>query len=92
MRDVRSLVATVVVFVVPAVVPGGWPRGPWSWATSTYAHIGRLPNAENDATDMSAALRRTNPGVPVERAGGSASSDSPRKRPLEGDRGSTTGR
>ena len=25
---------------------------------STYAHIGRLPNAENDATDMSAALRR----------------------------------
>ena len=25
---------------------------------STYSHIGRLPNAENDATDMSAALRR----------------------------------
>ena len=25
---------------------------------STYTHIGRLPNAENDATDMSAALRR----------------------------------
>ena len=25
---------------------------------STYAHIGRLPNAENDAADMSAALRR----------------------------------
>ena len=25
---------------------------------STYSHIGRLPNAENDATDMSVALRR----------------------------------
>ena len=25
---------------------------------STYTHIGRLPNAENDATDMSVALRR----------------------------------
>ena len=25
---------------------------------STYAHAGRLPNAENDATDMAAALRR----------------------------------
>ena len=29
MRDVRSPVATVVVFVVPAVAPSGWPRGPW---------------------------------------------------------------
>ena len=25
---------------------------------STYAHIGRLPNPENDAVDLSAALRR----------------------------------
>ena len=25
---------------------------------STYAHIGRLPNPDNDARDMSAALRR----------------------------------
>ncbi|MCY4119770.1 MAG: caspase family protein [Acidobacteria bacterium] len=25
---------------------------------STYAHIGRLPNPENDAVDMAAALRR----------------------------------
>ena len=25
---------------------------------STYAHIGRLPNPENDATDVAAALRR----------------------------------
>ena len=25
---------------------------------STYSHIGRLPNPENDAVDMAAALRR----------------------------------
>ena len=30
----------------------------WSWATAPYAHIGRLPNLDNDARDMSAALRR----------------------------------
>ena len=37
-----------------------WPMAAWRWwwANSTYAHIGRLPNPDNDARDMSAALRR----------------------------------
>ena len=34
---------------------------------STYAHIGRLPNPENDAVDLSAALRRLGFEVTTER-------------------------
>ena len=60
MRAVRTLVVAVLAFVVlavPAVVLADG-RVALVVGNSTYAHIGRLPNAENDATDMSAALRR----------------------------------
>ena len=60
MRALRSFVVTVVAFVVlaaPAVVLADG-RVALVVGNSTYAHIRRLPNAENDARDMSAALRR----------------------------------
>ena len=60
MRAVRLLVVTVlalVVLVVPAVVLADG-RVALVVGNSTYAHIGRLPNPDNDARDMSAALRR----------------------------------
>ena len=60
MRAVRSLVVTVltvVVLAVPAVVLADG-RVALIVGNSTYAHIGRLPNPDNDARDMSAALRR----------------------------------
>ena len=60
MRAVRTFVVAVLVFcvlAVPAVVLADG-RVALVVGNSTYAHIGRLPNAENDATDMSAALRR----------------------------------
>ena len=60
MRAVRSLVVAVLAFVVfaaPAVVLADG-RVALVVGNSTYAHIGRLPNPDNDARDMSAALRR----------------------------------
>ena len=57
MKAVRSLVVAVVVLVAPAVVFADG-RVALVVGNSTYAHIGRLPNPENDAADMSAALRR----------------------------------
>ena len=57
MKAVRSLVVAVVVLVAPAVVFADG-RVALVVGNSTYAHIGRLPNPENDARDMSAALRR----------------------------------
>ena len=60
MRALRSFVVAVVAVVVlaaPAVVLADG-RVALVVGNSTYAHIGRLPNAENDAVDMSAALRR----------------------------------
>ena len=60
MRSVRSLVVAVlavVVLAVPAVVLADG-RVALVVGNSTYAHIGRLPNPDNDARDMSAALRR----------------------------------
>ena len=60
MRAVRSLVVVVlafVVFAVPSVVLADG-RVALVVGNSTYAHIGRLPNPDNDARDMSAALRR----------------------------------
>ncbi len=60
MRALRSFVVAVVAVVVlaaPAVVLADG-RVALVVGNSTYAHIGRLPNAENDAQDMSAALRR----------------------------------
>ena len=59
-RGVKSLVATVVAFVLlalPSVVLADG-RVALVVGNSTYAHIGRLPNPDNDARDMSAALRR----------------------------------
>ena len=57
MKAVRSLVVAVVVLVAPTVVFADG-RVALVVGNSTYAHIGRLPNPENDAADMSAALRR----------------------------------
>ena len=60
MRSVRSLVVAVlasVVLSVPAVVLADG-RVALVVGNSTYAHIGRLPNPDNDARDISAALRR----------------------------------
>ena len=60
MKAVKSLVAAVLALVVlamPAVVLADG-RVALVVGNSTYAHIGRLPNPDNDAADMSAALRR----------------------------------
>ena len=60
MQVLRSLVVAVVAFVVLAVPSVVLADGRVALVVgnSTYAHIGRLPNPENDARDMSAALRR----------------------------------
>ena len=60
MRSVRPLVVAVlvsVVLAVPAVVLADG-RVALVVGNSTYAHIGRLPNPDNDARDMSSVLRR----------------------------------
>ena len=60
MRTVRSLVVAVLAFIVlaaPAVVLADG-RVALVVGNSDYAHIGRLPNPDNDARDISAALRR----------------------------------
>ena len=59
-KTVRSLVLAIlalVVLAVPSVVLADG-RVALVVGNSTYAHIGRLPNPDNDAADMSAALRR----------------------------------
>ena len=60
MRGVRSLVvavlATVVLATSTVVLADG--RVALVVGNSTYAHIGRLPNPDNDARDISGALRR----------------------------------
>ncbi|MCY4509277.1 MAG: hypothetical protein OXG35_20300 [Acidobacteria bacterium] len=64
------MVAPALFRVVGALAEG---RMALVVGNSTYAHIGRLPNAENDATDISAALRRaTGAGVSVPVASGTA--------------------
>ena len=60
MRFVRSLLVAVLAFIAlaaPSVVLAD-ARVALVVGNSTYAHIGRLPNPENDAADMSAALGR----------------------------------
>ena len=60
MQALRSLVVAVAAFVVlsvPALVLADG-RVALVVGNSTYEHIGRLPNPDNDARDMSAALRR----------------------------------
>ena len=62
-RSVRSLVVALlasvvlVVLVAPAVVLADG-RVALVVGNSTYTHIGRLPNPQNDAADMSAMLHR----------------------------------
>ena len=61
MRSVRSFVVAVlavVVLAVPAVVVLADGRVALVVGNSTYAHIGRLPNPDNDARDLSVSLRR----------------------------------
>ena len=59
MHVLRSLVvvAAFVVLAIPSVVLADG-RVALVVGNSTYAHIGRLPNPDNDARDMSEALRR----------------------------------
>ena len=60
MKAVRSLLAAVLALVVlatPTVVLADG-RVALVVGNSTYAHIGRLPNPDNDARDISTALRR----------------------------------
>ena len=60
MQAVRSLVAAVLAFVVLAVPTVVLADGRVALVVgnSTYAHVGRLPNTQNDAADVSAALHR----------------------------------
>ena len=61
MQALRSLVVAVVAFVVPRGPrgrAGRRPGGAGGWQQHLRAHIGRLPNPDNNARDMSAALRR----------------------------------
>ena len=59
-KAVRSAVVTVLAFVVVAMpsVARADGRVALVVGNSTYAHIGRLPNPDNDARDISATLRR----------------------------------
>ena len=60
MRAVRPLVVAALVLVVlatPTVVLADG-RVALVVGNSTYAHIGRLPNPDNDARDISVTLRR----------------------------------
>ncbi len=56
----RSLVAAMLVLVALASAPVVLADGSVALVVrnSTYAHIGQLPNPENDAVDMAAALQR----------------------------------
>ena len=68
MRAVGSLVVAIlafVVFAVPSVVLADG-RVALVVGNSTYAHIGRLPNPDNDARDISVALRRLGFEVTIE--------------------------
>ena len=56
-RLLAGAVLALVLVVVPALVLADG-RVALVVGNSTYAHIGRLPNSENDAVDISAALRR----------------------------------
>ena len=60
MQAVRPLVAAVLASVVlaPPTVVLADGRVALVVGNSSYAHIGRLPNPDNDARDMSAALGR----------------------------------
>ena len=57
MRSLVTAVLALVVLATPTVVLADG-RVALVVGNSTYAHIGRLPNPDNDARDMSSALRR----------------------------------
>ena len=59
-KAVRSAVVAALAFVVVAAPSVALADGRVALVVgnSTYAHIGRLPKTDNDARDMSAALRR----------------------------------
>ena len=59
MRPAKLLVVAVVALVLAASASVALARQvALVVGNSTYAHIGRLPNPENDAVDMAATLRR----------------------------------
>ena len=59
MRSAKLLVVVVMALVLAASASVALARQvALVVGNSTYAHIGRLPNPENDAVDMAAALRR----------------------------------
>ena len=59
MRPAKLLVVAVVALVLVASASVALARQvALVVGNSTYAHIGRLPNPENDAVDLAAALRR----------------------------------
>ena len=59
MRPAKLLVVAVMALVLAASASAALARQvALVVGNSTYAHIGRLPNPENDAVDMAAALRQ----------------------------------
>ena len=60
MTPARVLATAVLALVLLASVSMALASGRVALVVgnSTYAHIGRLPNPENDAADMATALRR----------------------------------
>ena len=59
MRPAKLLVVAVIALVLAASASVALARQvALVVGNSTYAHIGRLPNPENDAVDLAAALRR----------------------------------
>ena len=59
MRPARLLVVVLVALVLAASASVALARQvALVVGNSSYAHIGRLPNPENDAVDLSAALQR----------------------------------
>ena len=60
MRTAKHLVVALVALVLLASASVALADGRVALVVgnSTYAHIGRLPNPDNDARDISAALRR----------------------------------
>ena len=65
---VSSMVLAILLLVVPAALATG--RVALVVGNSAYEHIGRLPNPENDATALNAALRRLGFEVTVVRDAG----------------------
>ncbi len=59
LRPAKLLVVAVIALVLAASASVALARQvALVVGNSTYAHIGRLPNPENDAVDLAAALRR----------------------------------